>query len=316
MFENKKVGLALGSGSARGWAHIGIIRALRDMGIQPDMVAGSSIGSLVGAVSCAGGLDKLEQVVLEMNWKGIFNMLDVGFPRSGILDGRKVAAFVRQHVPHTRIEDMPCTFCAVCTDIVSGEEVHIDSGDVIEAVRASIAVPGMFTPVKRGESILLDGGLVNPIPVSVLQEMGAEITIAVDLNYNLMQSRALRKTKQAKTEALEAPAENKPVSSSIFMELREKISAVENSVLRQIKQWMVRDRLPNIFEIMFSSLDVVQRQISDIKLEVYPPDILIRPELGYLKFMDFNRGNEAINEGYDAAVREIKSYQKRIDTKS
>jgi NTE family protein len=296
MFENKKVGLALGSGSARGWAHIGIIRALRDMGIQPDMVAGSSIGALVGAVSCAGGLDKLEQVVLEMNWKGIFNMLDVGFPRSGILDGRKVAAFVRQHVPHTRIEDMPCTFCAVCTDIVSGEEVHIDSGDVIEAVRASIAVPGMFTPVKRGESILLDGGLVNPIPVSVLQEMGAEMIIAVDLNYNLMQSRALRKTKQTKTEALEAPA--------------------ENSVLRQIKQWMVRDRLPNIFEIMFSSLDVVQRQISDIKLEVYPPDILIRPELGHLKFMDFNRGNEAINEGYDAAVREIKSYQKRIETKS
>ncbi|MFP4169101.1 MAG: patatin-like phospholipase family protein [Desulfonatronovibrionaceae bacterium] len=316
MFEDKKVGLALGSGSARGWAHIGIIRALRDMGIHVDVVAGSSIGALVGAVHCAGGLNRLEQVVLDLDWRGIFNMLDVGFPRSGLLDGRKVARFVRSHVPHTRIEELPCSFCAVCTDIMAGEEVRIDSGDVIEAVRASIAVPGMFTPVKKGERILVDGGLINPIPVSVLQDMGAEVIIAVDLNYNLMRSRALRRNSSPESEHLEVPVENKVADNRLFAEWRDRLAATESTVLSQIRRWMVRDRLPSIFEVMFSSLDVVQRRVSDINLKDFPPDILIRPDLGHLKFMDFNRGNEAIAEGYAAAAREVESYRKRIEDKS
>ncbi|MFO7818040.1 MAG: patatin-like phospholipase family protein [Thermodesulfobacteriota bacterium] len=315
MFEGYKVGLALGSGSARGWAHIGIIRALEKSGVHIDMVAGCSIGALVGAVYCADGLDKLEQVVLDLNWKRILNMLDVGFPRSGLLDGRKVASFVREHVPHTRIEDMPRRFCAVCTDLISGDEVHIEKGDVIEAVRASIAVPGMFTPVKKDGRLQVDGGLVNPIPVSVLKDMGAEKIIGVDLNHHLMQKRSLRNNHSAKADDMANIPEIKK-SGNMFMEWREKLAFAENSVLRQIKQWMVRDRLPNVFEVMFSSLDVVQRQIAQIRLEAFPPDLLIRPKLGHLKFMDFNRGNEAIEEGYAAVIREIDSYRERIETKS
>ncbi len=308
MFQNQKVGLALGAGSARGWAHIGIIRALREAGIEVDMVAGSSIGALVGAVHCAGGLERLEKVVLDLNWRGILNMLDVGIPRSGILDGHKVAQFVREHVPQTNIEEMPSSFCAVCTDIVSGKEVRISSGDVIEAVRASIAVPGMFTPVKRGEDILVDGGLVNPVPVNVVRDMGAEFIVGVDLNYHTAEKRGIKTRQESDAEGIQIPSEER--KNNMLLEWRERLSAAENSILRQVKQWMVRDRLPNVFEIIFSSLDVVQGQISETKLENFPPDILIRPRLGSLRFMDFNRGNEAIAEGYLMAKKQVDAYKK------
>ncbi len=170
------VGLALGSGSARGWAHIGVIRALTEAGIHVDYIAGTSIGALVGAVYASGGIGTLENVVLQFDWKQIAYFFDVVLPKSGLLDGKKVSAFIRRHVKEINIEELAIPFCAVATDLGTGNEVILKQGDIIEAVRASISVPGIFTPVKKNGTILVDGGLVNP--VKFLEYNRAQETIA------------------------------------------------------------------------------------------------------------------------------------------
>jgi NTE family protein len=186
-----KVGLALGSGSARGLAHIGVLRAIEEAGIEIDVIAGTSMGALIGAIFAAGKLDGLATRFLDFDWKGIISLLDPVFPRSGLIDGQKIADLVRAHVSAASIEDLPIPFRAVATCIMSGEEVVCGAGDLIEAVRASISVPGIFTPMRSNGRILVDGGLVNPVPVSVVRAMGADLVIAVDLNHDIVAGRAL-----------------------------------------------------------------------------------------------------------------------------
>lgn len=174
----EKIGLALSSGSARGWAHIGVVRALAEAGIRVDYVAGTSIGAVVGAVYASGNIDALQEVALQLDWRQIAYFFDVVLPKSGLIDGKKVSAFIRSHVNGINIEELPIPFCAVSTDLATGDEVVIQSGDIIDAVRASISVPGIFTPVKKNGTFLVDGGLVNPVPVSVVRQMGADFVIA------------------------------------------------------------------------------------------------------------------------------------------
>jgi len=175
--RSKKIGLALGSGSARGLAHIGVIKALDEAGIRVDYIAGTSAGAVVGAVYASGRINSLENVVLQLDWKKIVYFFDVVFPKSGLIDGNKITDFIRNHVDEKNIEDLPLPFCAVSTDLATGNEVAIQEGDLIEAVRASISIPGIFTPVKKNDITLVDGGLVNPVPVSVVREMGAGFVI-------------------------------------------------------------------------------------------------------------------------------------------
>jgi len=167
--QSRKVGLALGSGSARGLAHIGVIRAIEAAGIEVDVIAGTSVGALIGAIQAAGQLEELETTFQSFDWKMTASFFDVVLPRSGL----------RQAKP---IEALPTPFACVATDIVNGEEIVIRSGDLIEAVRASVSVPGIFTPVRSNGRILVDGGLTNPVPISVVRAMGAGLVIAVDLN--------------------------------------------------------------------------------------------------------------------------------------
>ena len=155
---SKKVGLALGSGSARGWSHIGVIRALAEAGVRVDYVAGTSIGALVGAVYASGEIDALEEVVLQLDWKKIAYLFDVVFPKSGLIYGKKVSVFIQNHVKKIDIEDLPLPFCAVSTDLTTGDEVAISKGNIIDAVRASISVPGIFTPFKKTVKFLLTAG--------------------------------------------------------------------------------------------------------------------------------------------------------------
>lgn len=189
----RNIGLALGSGSARGWAHIGVIKALTEAGIHVDYVAGTSVGAVVGAVYASGRIDSFKDVVLQLDWKKIAFFLDVVFPKSGLIDGNRIAEFIRSHVGEKNIEDLSLPFCAVSTDLATGNEVIIKDGDIIEAVRASISVPGVFTPVRKKGSILVDGGLVNPVPVSVVREMGADLVIAVDLNHDIIGKKGVKK---------------------------------------------------------------------------------------------------------------------------
>ena len=304
---SQKIGLALGSGSARGWAHIGVIEALQEEGIDIDVVAGTSIGALVGAVFAAGKIKEFKGVILDFDWKRLLSMLDVVFPRTGLLDGKKVAEFVRNYVEDRDIEDFILPFCAVCTDLRTGEEIRIFQGGVIEAVRASIAVPGIFTPVIIGEKYLVDGGLVNPVPVSVARQMGSDIVIAVDLNHDIIgKNLKIGPKRRDKSWRKKKKFSNKvSVKDRVFHEVKEKIKNIDVPLFDSMRQWLVKEHMPNIFDIMLTSINIMENRITQANLRLEPPDILIRPNLGYIKFMDFHRAEEAIFEGYQAAKKAI-----------
>ena len=303
--------MALGSGSARGWAHIGVIRALSEAGIRIDYVAGTSIGALVGAVYASGEIDALEEVVLQLDWKEIAYLFDVVFPKSGLIDGKKVSVFIQNHVKEINIEDLPLPFCAVSTDLTTGDEVAISKGNIIEAVRASISVPGIFTPFKKNGKILVDGGLVNAVPVSVVRNMGADFVIAVDLNHNIIGSNVSGKT--SGRDLGKRLAEKKKLKKSkkrnkLVEALNKKIGAIDFTALAHVRQWMKKEPLPSIFEVLTSSADIMETQITAIRLKADPPDILIQPNLGHLKFLEYNRAKEAIAEGYKEGGNQIRKF--------
>ena len=299
-----KVGLALGSGSARGWAHIGVIKALTEAGICVDYVAGTSAGAVVGAVYASGRIDSFKDVVLQLDWKKIAFFLDVVFPKSGLIDGNKIAEFIRSHVEEKNIEDLSLPFCAVSTDLATGNEVIIQDGDIIEAVRASISVPGVFTPVRKNSAILVDGGLVNPVPVSVVREMGADLVIAVDLNHDIVGKKVVKKASISNSDNMALGKEignNFTVGNRILNALNKRVMAIDVPALTHVKQWMARDQMPNIFEVLVSSINIMETKITATRLENDPPDLLIQPKLGHLKFLEFHRAEAAIAEGYREA---------------
>lgn len=299
------MGLALGSGSARGWAHIGVIQALTEVGIHVDYVAGTSIGAVVGAVYASGKIKSLEEFILQLDWKKIIYFFDVVFPKSGLIDGNKVADFIRSHVQEKNIEDLPLPFCAVSTDLATGSEVVIQEGDIIEAVRASISVPGIFTPVRKDDTALVDGGLVNPVPVSVVREMGADFVIAVDLNHDIIGKKDAKKASISNSENMASAKEaGKSLTGidKILNALNKRVRAIDIPAVAQIKQWMARDPMPNIFEVLMTSINIMETQITATRLKAEPPDLLIQPKLGHIKFLEFHRAKEAILEGYEETL--------------
>jgi len=303
----KKIGLALGSGSSRGWAHIGVIKALTEAGIRIDYVAGTSIGAVVGAVYASGRITTLEDVALRLDWKKVVNLLDIVFPKSGIIDGNKITEFIREQVKAKIIEELPLPFAAVSTDLATGREVIIREGDIIEAIRASVSVPGVFTPIRRAGMFLLDGALVNPVPVSVVREMGADFVIAVDLNHDIISKKGDDRSLSPepvphilkKDDGRFSMKENRIMSA-----FNAKFKSIDFSFFPNITQRTPRNSMPNIFEVLLASINIMETQITVARLKTDPPDILIQPALGHIKFLEFNRAEEVIAEGY----REAKSH--------
>lgn len=317
--SGNKVGLALGGGAARGWAHIGVIQGLEDCGIEIDFVSGTSIGALVGSVYASGHLEGLKQAVLEIDKKKIISLLDVVFPKNGLLDGKKVTDFFKTYVSGEDFSSLDIPFGAVVTDLQTSDEVWLTTGDVSRAVRASFAVPGLFTPIVIDDRFMVDGGLVNPLPVSLARSMEADIVIAVDLNYYLASRwNNLCKPKQNSREQEECdPGETSraedssfPAKEGLFPDIMERLGRLDISWLDYFKNWRSKPLGPNIFEIIFASTLVMEKTITQLKLEKEPADMLIRPELGKIRFMDFHRAEESINEGYDAAISAVVSSQK------
>lgn len=306
-----KIGLALGSGSARGWTHIGVIRALKEEGIRVDYVAGTSIGAVVGTVYSAGKIDVLEKWVGHLRWHQILSFVDVTFPHSGLIDGKKVADLIRKYVPVRNIEELDIPFCAVATNLLSGEEVILKQGDIIEAIRASISLPGIFTPVETNGIILVDGGLVNPLPVSVVRNMGADFVIAVDLNSDVVPKKSAEKRTDTNASKLfnirhklvEGPAR------SLLMALERRVQTQKILKLAHVRRWLARKPTPDIFEILAISVRIMQAQITRLNLRTFPPDILIQPHVGDINLLEFNRAKETIEEGYKAAKAALKKYQ-------
>ena len=313
--KKNKIGLALGTGSARGWAHIGVINALNEANIKVDYVAGVSIGAVVGAVYAAGNIDALKDVALQLNWKQILSFIDIVFPKSGLIDGNKIADFIRMYIKAKNIEDLPLPFCAVSTDLTTGKEIIIKKGDIVEAVRASISTPGIFTPVIKDNMTLVDGGIVNSVPVSVVRKMGADIVIAVDLTHDIISNRGIGKIRTVPPKSMQIVKESdsRPIKKQKFLtSLNTKIRSIDMPALTHIKQWMKINTLPNIFEVLLGSLYIMEAQITSIQLKFDPPDLLIQPKLGHLRYLDFHRAQEAILEGYKATKSSLKNLSGKI----
>lgn len=310
--KKKKIGLALGGGAARGGAHIGVIKALTEAGINIDFIAGTSIGALVGAVYASGEIDLFEEVASRLNLRQSASLfLDVKFPRSGIVDGRKIVSFLQQFINVDKIEDLSIPFCAVSTDLNSGEEVIMREGSVIEAIRASISIPGIFTPVRKNGLELVDGGLVNPVPVSVVQKMGADFVIAVDLNRDLVPKNELNVLLEGSLEKHSTDAHSKlrraKLTDKIIRSIQDKagVNSSGAKVLTSVQRWINEEPLPNIFDVIMSSLKVMQVQISDTNLKLNPPDILLQPRFGNIRALEFHRFEESIAAGYEAAAIQL-----------
>ena len=312
-WKKRKVGLALGSGSARDWAHIGVIEALKDSGIKVDCIAGTSIGALVGAVLAAGNIDKLKEIALQLNWKQIMGFFDVVFPKSGLIDGKKISDFIRDHLNGATIEELPIPFCVVSTNLATGQEVVIKEGDVIEAVRSSLSVPGIFTPAKKDAMIMVAGGLVNPVPVNVVRDMGADFVIAVDLNHDIIEKRRSKKTFISgcgNNVTNKGSGHDIQIKNRVLKALNDQLGTLDLPALNQIRHWMTKDPLPNIFEVLMESVYIMEAQISATRLKLDPPDLLIQPKLGHIRFLEFNRAQEAIDMGYHEAIAKIRHIPK------
>lgn len=287
--RGRRVGLALGSGSARGLAHIGVIRALQEAGVGVDLVAGTSIGAVIGAFHADGQIERAAQAFLAFDWRKVAALLDPIFPRAGLIDGRKIAKFLRAYIDSRTFEELRLPLRVVSSDLSTGEEIVFGSGDLVEAVRASIAMPGVLTPQRIDGRVLVDGGLVNPVPTSVARAMGAEFVIAVDLNHDIVEGRLARRQSsslrgaQAKARLLEA------------------LRASRSAMLAQFESWLQQEQFPGIFDVLLGSLSIMQARITEANLQSGAPDLLIRPPLGSLRFLDFDRAAEIIEAGYACA---------------
>jgi len=301
------VGLALGGGGARGWAHLGVLRALAENNIRITAYAGTSIGALVGGFAAAGKIRELEKVLEELDLKQVIYLFaEKKLPKSGLVDGRKIVELIRKHVGHPDIQHLPVTYCAVATDIENGEEMVFDKGDLVTAIRASIAIPGVFSPVNDNGRYLLDGGLVNPLPVSVLRDRGIKRIIAVNLHGESpppisRQPIALPvKSSRRKNEAVEDQS-----MASVWLEKqKEKIGQTAHDT---IQHWLKKSAGPNLFTILGNTVDIVSIRLTAISLQQYPPDLLIEPKVGSLGHMEFYRVEEGIAAGYEAAMKALKS---------
>jgi NTE family protein len=310
----QRIGLALGSGSARGLAHLGVIRAIRDAGIDVDFIAGTSMGALIGAIHAAGKLDELENTFRTFDWKRAVTFFDVVLPKSGLLDGAKISELVRAHVHDgNTIETLTKPFAAVATDIVSGEEIVIRSGDVIEAVRASISVPGIFTPVRANGHILVDGGLTNPVPVSAVRAMGADFVIAVDLNHEIIAGKNMKPLLAADKASDEEDSAPGMFSRWVgdyrlsMKDIKQKLLAGTDPASAQLRKWISTEPLPSIFEVLLASINIMETRITQARLSLDQPDILIQPPLGHIRFMEFGRAEEIIALGYEYTQQKLAS---------
>lgn len=285
-----RIGLALGSGSARGWAHIGVIDALTEAGIVPDVVCGASMGALVGAAHVAGKLTELRQWAQSATWRTIARLTDLRLTGGGLISGRQVVAFMQGLGISDPIESYATHYAAIATDMATGREIWLQSGPIHEAVRASIALPGILSPARIDGKWLLDGGLSNPIPVSVCRALGADVIIAVNLNGELVGRRF--------TEP-EPPTDTRPsmISGEVVRRmlggwpgLRRKPAEVETPPREVVPA-------PGYFDVLATAINIMQDHITRTRLAGEPPHVMLVPRLRSIGLMEFNRAEEAIAEG-------------------
>ncbi len=293
-----RIGIALGSGSARGWAHIGVLRALANMGVRPGIVAGSSIGALVGAAYAGNHLDAMEHWVSRLTWKDILTFMDFSLLDGGVLGGEKIMEYALQHMGRIDIQSLPLSFGAVATELKTGREIWLRKGDVLDSVRASIALPGLFAPFKLDGKWLVDGGLVDPVPIALCRAMGAEVVIAVNLNGDIvgkhMKERGSGEYSAKKTGELDT-------WSSISKQLAAGLSERKEAVLSQL---LGKSRnTPALFDVVASAINIMQDRITRSRMAGDPPDVLLAPRLSHLGLLEFDQAAIAMKEGRASVER-------------
>jgi NTE family protein len=266
-----KIGLALGGGAARGWAHIGVLRALKSAGIEPDVIAGTSMGAVVGGAYAAGRLDELEDWARSVTRRRMLGFLDIKFWSTGLIGGGRLAGQLKETFGDVAIDELPLRYAAIATEIGTGHEIWLTQGSLVEAMRASYALPGIFPPVKVAGRWLMDGALINPIPVSAARALGARVVIAVNPNADMF-GRGTVIQEHGLEPAIEAAAVYEPRG----------VSAV-----------------------MVEAFNITQDRIARSRLAGDPPDLMIAPKLGHMGMFEFARADEAIRLGAEAIERAL-----------
>jgi NTE family protein len=276
-----RIALALGGGAARGWAHIGVLRALDEAGVKIGMIAGTSVGALVGGCYLAGKLDELEEFARSLTMRRIAGLLDLTIGGGGLFGGMRLTKRMQEHLVGLNIEDLEHPFIAVATELKTGHEVWVHQGDLITALRASYALPGIFEPVRCNGRTLIDGALVNPVPVSVCRAYEQALVVAVNLNYDIFGRSAVVKHS----------------AGAGSQETTVKTPAEQSS----------RIGLPGV---MVQAFNIIQDRISRAKLAGDPPDLTLHPRINHIGLSEFHRAAESIERGYEETRSRIPELQR------
>lgn len=304
MTTRPRIGLALGSGAGRGWAHIGVLRALDRAGVEVDVICGTSVGALVGGVYLAGRLDELEEWARKLNMLRLLRYMDVRVKGGGLIAGDRLMTRLERDLGGIAVEDLGKPFAAIATELPTGHEIWLRRGPLANAVRASFALPGVFTPYPFEGRWLVDGALVNPVPVSVCRAFASRLVIAVNLNADI-----IGKERQPRAKS-QHPAEGEAKDGAGGRVRRIAEGRVE-SLMRRVLGADPEEG-PSLFNVMASSLGVIQDRLSRSRLAGDPPDVTIAPRLGHIGMLEFDRAEEAIAEGEAATERALPFLQEAL----
>lgn len=307
-----KIGLALGSGAARGWAHIGVLRALEEIGVEPDIICGTSIGAAVGAAYLTDQMDELQAWAQKMGWLGMLGIIDLTFRKGGLISAEKAFERFRNDRTAVKIEDLAKPFAAVATDLSTGREIWLRDGPLLPAVQASAAMPGLFPAVRHNGHWLVDGALVNPVPVSLCRALGADVVVAVNLNSELSPlarpngkgGRAERVADKVREPVVAGGDATSPAFSHLTGQISTWLGRKPSLRTRLIAEQVdhAHEPTPNMMEVMAGSIDIMQDRITRSRLAGEPPDVLIAPRLAHIGIMEFDRAEEVVEIGYAAAA--------------
>lgn len=306
-----KIGLALGAGAARGWAHIGALQALEELGFKPDVVCGCSSGAVVGASYVCGKLDDMAEFASTLTWRGMLGFFDLTWRGGGLIEGRWLVDFFQRHFEDIAIEDTPTAFAAVATELHTGREAWLTRGSIIQAVRASVSLPGLLTPIKVGERWMVDGALVNPLPVSLCRALGAEVIIGVSpsggvVNYTPASAQPPPSPAEPPPPPIVAPAPDEKAARQGKSSWLAWLAAGLARGSKHTPPPTLRDAAvgigarPGYVDVIGNTFFIVQSFVARVRLAADPVDLLISPEVGHIGVMDFHRGADAISAGRKA----------------
>jgi len=289
--QKPKIGLALGGGVARGWAHIGVVRAMTKAGIEPDIIAGTSMGALVGGAYLTDNLDVLEHWARGLTGRRILSYLDLTFGGSGFIGGARLKKLMDKYFGDTTFEELDRRFIAVTAELATAHEIWIRHGRLIDGIQASYALPGVFPPVMIDDRWLIDGALVNPVPVSVCRAFGARIVIAVGLHTD-----PFGKGNLDQGDAFEDDETGNGNGNGIASTLADAIKTNPKELI--VKQLFGRgSKAPGVGSVMLGALNIVMDRLGRSRMAGDPPDVLVSPRVGHISLLDFNKADELITLG-------------------